>query len=68
MDASLASLTDEELLLSCYNQRQLMTPLEQELSARLEQALDALGQRPVGVGDVLTRSLLDMEARHGADT
>lgn len=54
-----SSLTDEELLLRVYTSKHLMSALDIELAMRLEQALDALADRPQGVGDMLTRHMLN---------
>lgn len=54
-----SSLTDEELLLRVYTSKHLMTALDIELAMRLEQALDALADRPRAIGDMLTRHIMN---------
>lgn len=56
-----SSLTDEELLLRVYTNKHLLSALDIELAVRLEQALDALAERPRGIGDMLTRHILDVD-------
>jgi len=42
-----STLTDEELLMRAYTRREALSPLELELSLRLEHALDALREKPL---------------------
>lgn len=58
-----ASLDDEELLQRVYMSKPLLSALEIELAHRLSQALDALNQRPTGVGDVVTQRMVEAERR-----
>lgn len=56
-----SSLTDEELLMRVYTSKHLLSALDIELALRLEQALDALAAHPRGIGDMLTRHILDVD-------
>lgn len=56
-----SGLTDEELLMRVYTSKPMLSTLELELAARLEHALDELEEKRAGVGDVVTRRLIDAE-------
>jgi hypothetical protein len=64
MDSDLmpySSYTDEELLRILYTGKRVLSPVELELTLRLEHALDALAERPLAVGDMLTRQMIDLD-------
>ena len=56
-----SSYTDEELLRILYTGKRVLSPIELELTLRLEHALDELATRPHAVGDMLTRHMMNTD-------
>lgn len=56
-----STYTDEELLRLLYTGKRVLSPVEIELTLRLEHALDELAARPHAVGDMLTRHMMNAD-------
>lgn len=54
-----STYTDEELLRHLYTGTRVLSPVEMELTLRLEHALDELAARPTSVDELLARHMLD---------
>lgn len=56
-----STYTDEELLRILYTGKRVLSPIEIELTVRLEHALDELAVRPSAVGDLLMRHMMNAD-------